>query len=134
MRELNRIIIHCAYTTPRMDVGAAEIRLWHLERGWSDIGYHYVIRRDGTVEAGRPVSEVGAHAKGYNVDSIGICLVGGKGIDGKDDANFTSAQWAALRPLVDELVALYGIRSVIGHRDVSDKACPCFDVAAWRNV
>ena len=83
MRQIDHIIVHCSYTPPSMDIGAETIREWHTlpkpkGRGWSDIGYHWVIRRNGTVEAGRSEERAGAHAKGYNQDSIGICLIGGK--------------------------------------------------------
>lgn len=105
MRTIDSIIIHCAYTPPGMDIGATEIRRWHVEeRGWKDIGYHYVVRRDGDVEPGRDldgdgdvVEEVGAHAAGHNAHSIGICLVGGRAEDDQaPDCNFTPAQWSSL--------------------------------------
>lgn len=136
MRKIDRIVIHCADTPASMDIGVDEIRKWHTDpepggRGWSDIGYHFVVRRDGTVEKGRPVSIAGAHAP-PNAHSIGICLVGGKGADGKPDSNFTRMQWAALETLVLSLWRWYGPLVVTGHRDMdSRKACPCFDVAAW---
>lgn len=127
MRQIDFIIIHCADTTPDMDIGAEEIRRWHVEeRGFSDIGYHYVIRRDGTVEPGRDERRIGAHAYGRNEDSIGVCMVGGK-----PDCNFTAAQWASLATLVSELLDRYPSAQVIGHRDVSAKPCPMFDAKAW---
>lgn len=125
MRQINKIIIHAADTPADMDIGATEINQWHLERGWSGIGYHWVIRRDGTVEQGRSESTPGAHAYGHNQDSIGICMVGGK-----PDCNYTAAQWRALEALVRDLLARYDCE-VIGHRDVSDKPCPMFDARAW---
>lgn len=125
MRQINKIIIHAADTTADMDIGAAEINQWHIKRGWSGIGYHWVIRRDGTVEQGRSESTPGAHAYGHNQDSIGICMVGGK-----PDCNYTAAQWRALEALVRDLLARYDCE-VIGHRDVSDKPCPMFDATAW---
>ena len=79
MRPLNRIIIHCSDTTASQDIKASDIRQWHIERGWSDIGYHFVIRRDGLIDLGRDISTKGAHAKGHNHDSIVVCLVGGQG-------------------------------------------------------
>ena len=79
MRKINEIILHCAYTPVTMDIGVSEIRDWHInERGWSDVGYHYIIRLDGTIELGRPIEKIGAHTKGRNRNSIGICYVGGK--------------------------------------------------------
>ena len=127
MRQINFIIIHCADTPAGMDIGAEEIRRWHIDdNGWSDIGYHHVIRRDGTVEPGRDERRIGAHAYGQNEDSIGVCMVGGK-----PDCNFTAAQWASLATLVRELLGRYPHASVIGHRDVSDKPCPTFDAKSW---
>ena len=76
MREIKQIHIHCS-ATKTDNISASTIRRWHLQRGWSDIGYHYVIGLDGKIEAGRPVSKIGAHAKGYNKTSIGICYIGG---------------------------------------------------------
>lgn len=134
MRAIKRIIVHCSYTPPSMDIGADEIRTWHVrDNGWRDIGYHFVIRRNGLVETGRPESEVGAHAKGHNHDSLGICLVGGKA-QGKDeaDANFTCSQYIALRSTALYLQARYGPLSILGHRDVApDRACPGFDVSSF---
>ena len=139
------IVIHCADTYPDMDVGAADIRRWHSDpkpkgRGWRDIGYHYVIRRDGTLEDGRDtdgdgdvLDEIGAHAYGFNGRSIGICLVGGKSRKtDRADANFTAAQWRALAEIVQYLHDLYPAAAVVGHRDLDDgKECPGFDVMAW---
>jgi N-acetylmuramoyl-L-alanine amidase len=117
-----------------MDIGAKEIRQWHKERGWADIGYHYVIRRDGTVEKGRAEAKVGAHVAGHNKDSIGICLVGG--IDERTlspEDNYTPEQWEALENLLHKLVQKYPDANVIGHRDFPGvaKACPCFDAEPW---
>jgi N-acetyl-anhydromuramyl-L-alanine amidase AmpD len=118
-----------------MDIGVKEIRDWHVNgNGWSDIGYHYVIRRNGEVEVGRPESVAGAHTRGSNSNSIGICLVGGEHRDGGDqkaDANFTLHQWAALAILLKELRVKYPAASVSGHRTYdSHKTCPTFDAAA----
>ena len=135
MREINKIIVHTAYTTPDMDIGVEEIRDWHVNgNGWSDIGYHYVIRRDGTVEDGRPVEKAGAHTLGQNADSIGICLVGGKEAStGYSVFNYTLAQMGALLDLLEELVVEYSLvkQSIFGHNEFSPKACPCFDVKAY---
>lgn len=134
MRDINKIIIHCSFTPKTMDIGVEEIRKWHLERGWSDIGYHYVIRRDGTVETGRPVEKPGAHCKGHNQDSIGICLAGGKGTDGKPFFNFSQEQLRTLEDLLEGLWAEYPFKKgewIYGHNDFSTKPCPCFDVKEW---
>jgi|TARA_A200000159_G_C7190963_1_gene283754 N-acetyl-anhydromuramyl-L-alanine amidase AmpD len=130
-KETKEIIIHCAATKPSMDVDAETIDRWHRERGWLKIGYHYVIKRDGTVETGRELEEVGAHAKGHNAISVGICLIGGLSEDNEPENNFTDEQWDALGTLVDSLKAKYPEASVIGHNDVSDKACPTFNVGEW---
>lgn len=116
-----------------MNIGADVIRRWHLNRGFRDIGYHYVIRRDGVVETGRPLEQVGAHAKPWNTGSIGICMVGGIDRRGKPESNFTVKQWAALPRQVRKLLNQYPGVSVIGHRDVPGvkKACPSFDVKTW---
>ena len=138
MREINEILIHCSYTKPSMDIGYDEIRVWHVvENKWSDVGYNYIIRRNGLLENGRDLDkdgdvneEIGAHARGHNVDSIGICLVGGMDEDGKPDCNFTIAQYEALSMLFDELDIKFPGIKLSGHRDYSDKECPCFDVNA----
>lgn len=125
MRQINKIIIHAADTASDMDIGAEEINQWHLDRGWAGIGYHWVIRRDGTVEQGRSEQTPGAHAYGHNQDSIGVCMVGGM-----PDCNYTAAQWRALESIVRDLLARYDC-DVIGHRNVSEKPCPMFDAKAW---
>ena len=131
MREINKLFIHCADTYPDMDIGVGTIRKWHVDRGWSDIGYHWVIRRSGRLEAGRPPDREGAHAFGHNKDSLAICLVGGKGDDGKPETNFTAAQWETLADTVGTLTQVYNIKRVMGHNEVSTKACPTFNVEAW---
>ena len=98
---INEIIIHCTFTPDDMDIGVEEIDKWHARKGWKSesgvaCGYHRVIRRDGSVEWGRRLTEMGAHTKGRNVYTIAICMVGGMGDDGLPDCNFTWLQWAAL--------------------------------------
>jgi len=139
MRAINRAIIHCAVTPPdwmegqSVEAKKAAIDKWHKDRGWKGFGYHYLIDRDGKIAEGRPLSEVGAHAKGHNADSIGICLVGGHGGSRNDlfTDHYTTAQSLALRTLIEELQKLYGPLEVIGHNDVANKDCPCFDAKAW---
>lgn len=133
MRQIREIIIHCSATKPTQDIGAAEIRQWHIDqKGWTDIGYHHVIRRNGTVEQGRPHEKEGAHTQGHNRNSIGICLIGGINQSGQPDCNFTAAQWAALHDLVSDLVEQYDGVTVTGHRAYTTaKACPTFDARAW---
>ena len=115
-----------------MDIGASDIDRWHRERGWLKIGYHYVITRDGSVPPGRAHDEIGAHAKGHNARSVGICLVGGVSeTEREPERNFTESQWGSLGNVVDSMVRQYpGVR-VIGHNRVSNKACPSFDVGEW---
>jgi N-acetyl-anhydromuramyl-L-alanine amidase AmpD len=117
-----------------MDIGADTIRSWHVDgNGWSDIGYHSVIRRDGMAEPGRPLEQVGAHAKGHNKNSIGVALVGGRGKNGLPEFNFTAAQLGTLEALMRTLMDRFNLTpdDIYGHNDVSTKACPCFNVRAW---
>lgn len=136
-RSTDYIFIHCSASKPSMDIGAAEIDRWHRQRGWLGIGYHFVIRRDGTVEKGRDLYQAGAHAVGYNDRSVAICMVGGihetemQGRWPKPEDNFTEAQWEALDTLVDQMQATFPGAKVIGHNEVADKACPAFDVQKW---
>ena len=130
-KETTEIIIHCAATKPSMKVDATVIDRWHRERGWLKIGYHYVINRDGSIEIGRNEDTVGAHARGHNATSVGICMVGGLSEEGKPEDNFTDNQWQMLTRLVDGLTSKYPEAEVIGHNNVSSKDCPCFDVGEW---
>jgi len=127
MRLIDKIIIHCSATPEGRDVSTEEIRQWHLDRGWSDIGYHYVIEIDGTVGDGRPVEIAGAHAKGHNGKSIGVCYVGGVDADMEPKDTRTQEQKEALDDLIRDLLEEYPDAEVYGHRDFSDKACPSFD-------
>lgn len=125
---IRHIIVHCSATPPGRDIGAKEIRAWHLAQGWKDIGYHFVIRLDGTVESGRPLSQPGAHCLGKNNSSLGICYVGGVLEDCKTPADTrTVAQKKALMNLIVELKKLFPKVDVRGHRDFAAKACPSFD-------
>lgn len=129
MRHINEIIIHCSATPEGRDYTVADIDRWHKARGWRGIGYHYVIYRDGSVHAGRPVEQIGAHCTGHNANSIGICYIGGVAADGKTPKDTrTPAQRIALRELVEELMAKYPEATVHGHREFAPKACPSFDV------
>lgn len=133
MRTINQIIIHCSATPAGKNIGATTIRAWHLERGFSDIGYHYVIRLDGTIEHGRPVGQIGAHCQNHNRNSIGICYVGGLSYDGKYPKDTrTPAQREALCKLVHQLLSQYPNATVHGHNEFANKACPCFDVQQWK--
>lgn len=127
MRQITEIIIHCADTPAGRDDCADDIRRWHkTEHGWSDIGYHYVIDIDGTIEAGRDLEKAGAHCTGHNANSIGICYVGGKLFNKPADTR-TDAQKASLLLLLKYLRQRYPKAKIYGHRDFAQKACPCFD-------
>src|SRR5690242_7167108 len=116
--DVKYIAIHCSATPAKMDIGVAEIRRWHKDRGWSDIGYHHVIRRDGTIEEGRDESIPGAHVEGYNSCSIGVCLVGGMDKANKvAENNFTEDQTQSLAQIILELRQRYPNAAVQGHRD-----------------
>ena len=128
------IAIHCSASKVTSDIGAAEIRDWHVnDNGWSDIGYGLVIRRSGLLEMGRGIDEVGAHVKGFNSISVGVCMVGGLDIHGRPEDNFTPEQYHTLETTIKFLKKLYPDAKVQGHRDFPDvrKDCPCFDVKSW---
>lgn len=132
--SFKHITVHCSATRPSQDWGAKEIdRIHRMENGWLRIGYHFVIRRDGTVENGRPLTMQGAHVGGYNKDNLGICLIGGIDTSGKPEDNFTPAQKNALRGLIERLLKDYPRAEIKGHRDWPGvrKACPSFEVKDW---
>jgi N-acetylmuramoyl-L-alanine amidase len=127
------IVVHCSATPPKQDIGATEIDRMHRQRGWLKIGYHFVIRRNGEIENGRTLNEVGAHVEGYNEESVAVCLVGGVDKTLAPVDNFTEEQMVTLASLVEALRDLYPEARVVGHRDFPGvkKACPCFDVQNW---
>lgn len=127
------LVVHCAATPPSADIGVAEIRQWHKAKGWADCGYHFVIRRNGKVEFGRPENLVGSHVAGRNSNSLGICLVGGTDARQKPQNNYTAEQWASLQTLLMRLTQKYPKARILGHRDFPGvaKACPCFDAIDW---
>lgn len=141
MRPITEIILHCSDTKPEWSDAKTdqqvvdEIRLWHTrDRGWKDIGYHYIINRNGHVMAGRPLDTVGAHVQGHNTGTIGICLIGGHGGNEGDkfDDHFTAEQRAAVLKLNADLkVRFPAIMRVSGHNMYAPKACPCFSVPAF---
>jgi len=130
MRPINEIIIHCSATKPSMDIGADWIRRVHVQQNkWSDIGYHYIVRRNGAVEVGRHISHVGAHCNGHNIGTIGICMVGGISETGRPENNFTPDQFESVQLLINSMVNMFpGIIKLSGHNDYANKACPCFNV------
>ncbi|MGN0219672.1 MAG: N-acetylmuramoyl-L-alanine amidase [Muribaculaceae bacterium] len=127
MRKITEIIVHCTATRERLDIGAAEIDRYHRQRGFDSIGYHYVVRLDGSIEKGRDESAVGAHCLSHNVCSIGVAYVGGLDADGKPKDTRTPAQKRSLSALLTELRRRYPGAKIHGHRDFAAKACPCFD-------
>ena len=136
MRKINEIIVHCAATPEGKNFKAADIDRWHRERKMKCIGYHYVVDLDGTVEPGRPESEIGAHCLGHNKYSIGVCYVGGLAANGKTPKDTrTAAQKEALLALLKKLRAKYPKASIHGHRDFAAKACPSFDATTeYKNI
>ena len=146
-RKIDTIVIHASASQAKSDWGVAELRRVHMvERGWSDVGYHYVITRTGKTEQGRSIQRKGAHVKGHNKHSIGVCLIGGIDEQGNSEDNFCDEQYLSLQKLLFDLCGRLGSVEVIcGHRDLSPdrnndgeisqgewlKDCPCFDVQAW---
>lgn len=121
MRAIKKIIVHCSATREGQDIGIDTIREWHVnDRGWSDIGYHYVIRRNGEIEKGRPDDIAGAHARGVNQTSIGVVWVGETQID--------VLQEKAMMSLIHFLMGKYNIKieNVLGHCEAvkTSKTCP----------
>lgn len=127
MRKINLIIIHCTATIEGRDYTVSTIDSWHRQRGFDCIGYHYVIYRDGSVHIGRSLFKVGAHCKGHNANSIGVCYVGGVGKDGNPKDTRTPQQRDALVNLLMRLKRQFPNAVIRGHRDFAAKACPSFD-------
>jgi len=129
-RMVKELIWHCTATPEHREISAATIRSWHVDgRGWSDIGYHYIVHLDGSIEAGRPLNRVGAHAAGHNRYSIGAVYVGGMDsnmINPKDTR--TAAQKASMLALTEELCRRYNLNIISGHNQYAPKACPSFSV------
>lgn len=129
MRSIEKIILHCSATVQGRDFGSKDIDRWHRARGFRCIGYHYVVRLDGSVERGRGEQEIGAHCLGQNAHSLGVCYIGGLAPDGKTPRDTrTPEQKRALTRLLRELKRRYPAATLHGHREFAAKACPCFDV------
>jgi N-acetylmuramoyl-L-alanine amidase len=143
--KIKLIVVHCSATPRGADITAEDINQMHIDRGWTEIGYHFFIRRDGRLEIGRDLDEMGAHVKGFNTNSWGVCLAGGLDRSGKAENNFTQAQFSTLRAILVVLKAMAPQAEILGHRDLSPdidgdgevepwewlKQCPCFDVRKW---
>lgn len=127
-RKITEIIVHCSATAEGRDYTVDDINRWHRSRGFDRIGYHYVIYRDGSVHEGRDVDLVGAHCKGHNSHSIGVCYIGGLASDGKTAKDTrTDEQKEGMRNFLSELMELYPSAKIYGHRNFAKKACPSFD-------
>ena len=127
-RIIKEIIVHCSATPEGKDFTVADIKRWHLQRGFSDIGYHYVIYRDGSIHTGRDESIIGAHCTGHNTNSIGVCYIGGCASNSKTPKDTrTPQQKQSLVKLLKELKTKYPQASIHNHRDFANKACPSFD-------
>jgi N-acetyl-anhydromuramyl-L-alanine amidase AmpD len=140
---MNTIVIHCSATKEGKEYDREDIKKWHLARGFKDIGYHFVIKLDGSIELGRPLNQVGAHVKNANTGTIGICYIGGLDSNGKPKDTRTPEQKKSLVELINTIKeSIPTIKAIKGHRDYSKdlnkngridpseyiKACPCFEV------
>jgi len=132
-RSIKKIILHCSATAEGKDVTVATIRKWHLARKFNDIGYHYVIYRDGSINIGRDINKIGAHTEGHNTGSIGICYIGGCAKDGRTPKDTrTPEQKIALYKLIDDLLMLYPTAEIHCHYEYANKACPSFKLETFK--
>ncbi len=127
MRSITLIVIHCSAVKPDQLSSVAQIDSWHRDRGFKfGVGYHYVVRRDGSIETGRPEWMVGAHCLNHNKYSIGVCYEGGLDARGQPADTRTAAQKATLRQLLTDLHRRYPRAVIVGHHDLNpQKECPC---------
>ena len=128
MRKIDKIIVHCSATIEGANIKTETIREWHLKRGWKDIGYHYVVELDGSIGVGRLESVMGAHSKGQNRSSIGICYTGGLDSSRKPKDTLRGRQMGAMTNLLKDLMTRYPDATLHGHNEFANKACPSFDV------
>jgi len=134
-REVHSIIIHCSASKVDLKTNAKTIHKWHLDRGFSGCGYHFVITGDGTIQYGRDTKNIGSHAKGHNTGTIGVCYIGGVDSKGKvivDSMN--EAQSHSMKTIIRTLKKIYGSKTVIGHNELPyvNKACPCLSMDLLR--
>ena len=137
MRQINKIIVHCSATREGQDIPVETIKKWHIEgRGWSDIGYHFYIDINGKIQKGRDIAKIGAHCKGQNRNSIGLCYCGGVEADGKTPKDTrTDEQKDALLAVLRTLKAMYPQAIIHSHNDYANKACPSFDATSeYENI
>ncbi|NDV83824.1 N-acetylmuramoyl-L-alanine amidase [Bacteroides sp. 51] len=123
------IMLHCTATPAERVLTREDIDRYHRERGFREIGYHFIIHQDGRVEEGRALSQAGAHCKGWNYTAIGVAYIGGTDKQGNPKDTRTEAQKEAIVRLIEGLKSLFAIKRVLGHNEVSAKACPCYDVS-----
>ena len=137
MRNINKIIVHCSATREGQNIPVSTIRDWHVNgRGWSDIGYHFYIDLHGDIYKGRDIAKIGAHCKGQNRNSIGICYCGGVEVDGKTPKDTrTEEQEDSLLAVLKTLKAMYPEAVIHSHNDFANKACPSFDATSeYENI
>ncbi len=136
MRLVNEIIVHCSATREGQQITVDTIRDWHLAKGWNDIGYHFYIDLDGTINKGRDIDKMGAHCKGHNRNSIGICYCGGVETDGKTPKDTrTQEQKDSLLNVLKTLKAMYPEAVIYSHNEFANKACPSFDATGeYENI
>ena len=136
MRLVKEIIIHCSATREGQQVSVDTIRDWHLAKGWNDIGYHFYIDLDGTINKGRNIDKVGAHCKGHNRNSIGLCYCGGVESDGKTPKDTrTEVQKESLLHVLKTLKAMYPDAIIYSHNEFANKGCPSFDATGeYENI
>ena len=129
MRQINKIIVHCSATREGENYTVDTIRSWHVDgRGWSDIGYHFYIDLYGEIHKGRDIAKIGAHCKGQNRNSIGICYCGGVEADGKTPKDTRlDCQKDSLTAVLRTLKAMYPEATIHSHSDYANKACPSFN-------
>ena len=133
-KETKYIIIHCSNSTPSEDLNVCELNKLHRQKGFLNIRYHLIIKRDGIIEAGRDIDEVGSHTEDFDDQSVSICLIGGVETDKDNEPrlNYTARQWETLKSIVKSMCTLYPDAKVIGFNDVdTHKVSPYFDVQEW---
>ncbi len=123
--DIKFLVVHCSDTENNKNIGALEIHKMHIQFGWDGIGYHKIICRNGEIQNGRPEYWVGAHVRGYNQISLGVCLIGKN--------NFSNDQFLSLEKVLINWKAKYPSAEIIGHNVISDskKTCPNFDLKKW---
>ena len=129
MRNIKQIIVHCSATPEGANIKTDTIKRWHVKGNkWKDIGYHYVVELDGKIGTGRLESVTGAHTKGKNRSSIGVCYVGGLDADKQPKDTLRGVQLGSMEQLLMDLLTRYPDATLHGHNEFASKACPSFDV------